>query len=244
MAFQNYKPGKPIFEQEWVGLEHFKILFREQDFYIALRNTLAMSFLGITIGFVTPIVFALLLNEVRNMAFKKTVQTISYLPHFISWVIAASMITQMLSTDGGVVNDILMKVFGLERPVPFVSMPKAFWFIYIAADMWKEVGWYAIIHLAAITGVDQELYGSCPRRRVRKAEEDMACDITGNHADPDSNADYEYRLAHVRSALSASSCWGTISWKTIQGPLTCMPSITGFPWQDTLMALPSVCSSQ
>ncbi|HPV02792.1 MAG TPA: ABC transporter permease subunit [Clostridiales bacterium] len=158
MAFQNYKPGKPIFEQEWVGLEHFKILFREQDFYIALRNTLAMSFLGITIGFVTPIVFALLLNEVRNMAFKKTVQTISYLPHFISWVIAASMITQMLSTDGGVVNDILMKVFGLERPVPFMSMPKAFWFIYIAADMWKEVGWYAIIHLAAITGVDQELY--------------------------------------------------------------------------------------
>lgn len=158
MAFQNYKPGKSIFEQKWVGLEHFMILFREQDFYIALRNTLAMSFLGITIGFVTPIVFALLLNEVRNMAFKKTVQTISYLPHFISWVIAASMITQMLSTDGGVVNDILMKVFGLERPVPFMSTPKAFWFIYIAADMWKEVGWYAIIHLAAITGVDQELY--------------------------------------------------------------------------------------
>ena len=158
MAFQNYKPGRSFFEQKWVGFAHFKVLFNEPDFFISLRNTLGMSFLGITIGFVLPIIFALMLNEVRNLTFKKTVQTISYLPHFISWVIAASMITAMLSTDGGVVNDILTKVFRLEQPVQFMAIPKAFWFIYLAADMWKEVGWYAIIHLAAIAGVDQELY--------------------------------------------------------------------------------------
>ena len=158
MAFQNYKPGKSFFEQKWVGFEQFKILFHEPDFFISLRNTLGMSFLGITIGFVLPIIFALMLNEVRNIAFKKTVQTISYLPHFISWVIAASMITAMLSTDGGVVNGILMKVFGLAQPIQFMGIPKAFWWVYLASDMWKEVGWYAIIHLAAIAGVDQELY--------------------------------------------------------------------------------------
>jgi len=158
MAFQNYRPGKSFFEQKWVGLDQFRMLFNEADFFISLRNTIAMSFLGLTIGFILPIIFALMLNEVRNMAFKKTIQTVSYLPHFISWVIAASMITSMLSTDGGVVNDILTKVFGMDKPVPFMSTPKAFWFIYLAADMWKEVGWYAIIHLAAIAGVDQELY--------------------------------------------------------------------------------------
>jgi putative aldouronate transport system permease protein len=158
MAFQNYRPGKSFFEQKWVGLEQFEVLFKEPDFYISLRNTLGMSFLGFTIGFILPILFALMLNEVRNLTFKKTVQTVSYLPHFISWVIAASMITAMLSTDGGVVNDILMRVFGLEQPIQFLATPKAFWWIYQAADSWKEVGWYAIIHLAAIAGVDQELY--------------------------------------------------------------------------------------
>lgn len=157
MAFQNYKPGKSFFEQEWVGLEHFKTLFSEKDFYISLRNTLAMSLLGTTIGFIVPIIFALLLNEVRNEILKKTVQTISYLPHFISWVIAASMITEMLSVDG-IVNKILKALHIVDNSINFMAIPKAFWFIYLVADMWKEVGWYAIIYLAAIACVDQELY--------------------------------------------------------------------------------------
>lgn len=85
MAFQNYKPGKGMFNQKWVGLTQFRLLFKETDFFISLRNTLAMSILSVTIGFVVPVLFALLLNEIKNLRFKKTLQTISYLPHFISW---------------------------------------------------------------------------------------------------------------------------------------------------------------
>lgn len=158
MAFQDYRPGISIFDQKWVGLKHFKVLFNEPDFYISLRNTLGMSFLGITIGFILPVLFALMLNEINNIAFKKIVQTISYLPHFISWVIAASMISMMLSSDGGVVNNILLNLHITNQPIQFLAIPKAFWLFFIAADVWKEVGWNAIIHLAAISGVDQELY--------------------------------------------------------------------------------------
>jgi putative aldouronate transport system permease protein len=158
MAFQNYRPGRSFFEQKWVGLEQFGMVFREMDFFLAFRNTVAMSLLNATIGFLFPIIFALLLNEVRNMLFKKTIQTVSYLPHFISWVIAANMISIMLSTDGGLVNDILLKLSLVKEPVQFMAKPKAFWFIFLFADMWKEVGWNSIIYLAAIAGVDQELY--------------------------------------------------------------------------------------
>lgn len=106
MAFQNYKPGFPIMEQEWVGLKHFIELFSDDRFYRVLRNTLAMSIMGLSIGFVVPIIFAVLLNEVRLSFFKRIVQTITYLPHFVSWVVVAGIVIKMLSIDGGIVNEI------------------------------------------------------------------------------------------------------------------------------------------
>lgn len=159
MAFQNYKPGKSFGEQAWVGFDNFIRLFKDDMFYQALRNTLAMSLLGITFGFIIPIVFAILLNEMKKSFFKKFVQTVSYLPHFVSWVIAASLITVMLSTDNsGVVNNFLMGLHIIKQPINFLLIPKAFWWIVLGADLWKEVGWNSIIYLAAITGIDMELY--------------------------------------------------------------------------------------
>lgn len=158
MAFQNFKPQKSFFQQKWVGLDQFKVLFKDDTFYQVMRNTLAMSFLSIIFGFFIPIVFALLLNEIKGSKFKKTVQTISYLPHFVSWVIAASIITSMLSTDGGIINIILVKLGIMHANVNLLTQPKAFWGIITVADIWKEMGWNAIIYMAAMAGIDQELY--------------------------------------------------------------------------------------
>lgn len=161
MAFQDFKLKRSLAESffgaEWVGLLHFKELFADERFYTSLRNTLGMSLLGITIGFVVPIVFAILINELRDGFFKRSVQTISYLPHFISWVVAAGMISQMLSANGPV-NDLLVSLGLLKQPVPFLGEGKLFWGIITVSDIWKEVGWNAIIFLAAITGVDTALY--------------------------------------------------------------------------------------
>lgn len=157
MAFQNYKPGKSIFVQKWVGFKHFIDLFTDERFYTVLRNTLAMSIMGLIIGFTVPIIFAILLNELKNHFYKRTVQTISYLPHFVSWVVAAGLVTQMLS-NSGIVNQILTALHIVKEPVSFMTSGGAFWFIVTAADAWKETGWGAIIYLAAIAGIDPELY--------------------------------------------------------------------------------------
>jgi len=158
MAFQNFKPGLSFFEQEWVGLDHFIALFQDERFYLVFRNTLAMSFLGLVFGFTIPILFAVLLNELRLPLFKRTVQTVTYLPHFVSWVVVAGIVTKMLSTDGGIVNDLLMWFGIIDEPVQFMSKGTWFWGIVTAADIWKEMGWNAIIFLAAIAGVDPQLY--------------------------------------------------------------------------------------
>lgn len=158
MAFQNFIPSKGFFEQEWVGFDHFIALFQDERFYLVLRNTLAMSFLGLLFGFTIPIIFAVLLNEVKNSLFKRTVQTITYLPHFVSWVVVAGIVTKMLSTDGGVINDFLIGVGILDQPYQFMAKEHWFWAIVTASDIWKEMGWNAIIFLAAIAGLDPQLY--------------------------------------------------------------------------------------
>ncbi|WP_106767007.1 ABC transporter permease [Paenibacillus faecalis] len=158
MAFQNYKPGKGIFEQKWVGFDHFVTLFTDEKFYLVLRNTLAMSFMGLLVGFTVPIVFAVLLNEIRGNAFKRTVQTVSYLPHFVSWVVVAGIVTKMLSVDGGAVNQLLMWLGIIDEPIQFMAQGSWFWYIVTGADLWKEMGWNAIIYLAAISGIDQEQF--------------------------------------------------------------------------------------
>ncbi|MGG7058185.1 ABC transporter permease [Clostridium nigeriense] len=157
MAFQNYKPQLSFFEQEWVGFKHFIDLFQEPLFYESLKNTLGMSILGLVFGTGSAILFALFLNELRYTKFKKLVQTVSYLPHFISWVVAATIVTNMLA-NAGIVNELLMKFNIISQPINFLSSTSMFWGIVTASDVWKEMGWNAIIYLAAMTAIDPELY--------------------------------------------------------------------------------------
>lgn len=158
MAFQEYQPGIKFSNQVWVGLKQFSELFRDDMFYHSMVNTLAMSLLGLVFGTITAIAFAIFLNEIANIKFKKTVQTISYLPHFVSWVVAASIIGRMLSVDHGPINDILVKLHLIKEPILFMSKPELFWGMVTASDIWKEMGWNAIIYIAAIAGVDPSLY--------------------------------------------------------------------------------------
>ncbi|HEX7056660.1 MAG TPA: ABC transporter permease subunit [Bacilli bacterium] len=158
MAFQKYRPGRPFFEQKWVGLQNFSELFHDDRFYLVLRNTLAMSVMGLVVGFTVPIVFAILLNELRKQSFKRIVQTVSYLPHFVSWVVVAGIVYKMLSIDGGIVNVILQKLHIVDNPIQFMAKEHWFWGIVTVSDLWKEMGWNSIIYLAAITGIDPELY--------------------------------------------------------------------------------------
>lgn len=158
MAFQNYKPARDFAEQEWVGLKQFRFLFSDDAFLLVLRNTIAMSFINMVLGFVTAIVFAILLNEIKHKLYKRTVQTISYLPHFLSWIIVTGIVANSLSVDGGIVNVLLMKLGFIHEPIMWLSEPHYFWGIVGASHVWKEVGWNAIIYLAAITSIDPSLY--------------------------------------------------------------------------------------
>lgn len=157
-AFQNYKPKNSILDQKWVGFENFIELFQDERFYIVLRNTLAMSTMGMIVGFTIPVIFALLLNEIKGQFFKRSVQTISYLPHFVSWVVVAGLVYKMLSTDGGAVNQLLMWLNIIDQPIQFMAKGNLFWGIVTASDLWKEMGWSSIIFLAAMAGIDPELY--------------------------------------------------------------------------------------
>lgn len=158
MAFQQYRPGASIFNQTWIGFDHFRFLFTDEGFIQVLRNTLAMSFINLVLGFVTAIVFALLLNEIRHSLFKRTIQTISYLPHFLSWIIVTGIVANSLSTEGGIVNDVLLKLHLIDSPILWLSEGKYFWGIVGASNVWKELGWNTIIYLAAIASIDPSLY--------------------------------------------------------------------------------------
>ncbi|NMB39183.1 MAG: sugar ABC transporter permease [Firmicutes bacterium] len=158
LAFQEYWPGKSIFQQTWVGFDNFRMLFNDPVFYQVLRNTLAMSVIKLILGTVSSIALALIINEVRFIPFKRAAQTVSYLPHFISWVVAANLVRDALSTDGGIVNDVLLNLNIIKEPIMFLGIPKMFWWIIGLSHVWKEVGWGAIIYLAAIAGIDPSLY--------------------------------------------------------------------------------------
>ncbi|NOU84093.1 ABC transporter permease subunit [Paenibacillus sp. LMG 31459] len=158
MAFQNYKPAKSFGEQEWVGLKQFRFLFTDDNFIRVLRNTLAMGLINLILGFVTAIVLALLLNEIKKVFWKRTVQTISYLPHFLSWIIVTGIVATSLSINDGIVNIVLMKLHLIKEPILWLSEGKYFWGIVGASHVWKEVGWNTIIYLAAIASIDPALY--------------------------------------------------------------------------------------
>lgn len=157
MAFQNFRPGRAFGDQEWAGLSHFAELFADERFYMVLRNTLGMSLLSLLVGYTVPIAFALLLNEMRGRVFKRSIQTIAYLPHFVSWVIVAGLVTKMLSVEG-IVNELLMLLHLTDEPIQFMAKEHWFWGVVTMSDMWKETGWNSIIFLAAIVGIDPELH--------------------------------------------------------------------------------------
>ncbi len=157
MAFQNYKPALSFTEQEWVGFKHFLFLFTDDRFLGVLRNTLAQSLINLVLGFITAITLAVLINELSNMKFKRVVQTISYLPHFLSWVVAAALVSSVLSIEG-IVNDILTSLGLIDKEILWLGVGEYFWGILGAAETWKNVGWNAIIYLAAISMIDQEQY--------------------------------------------------------------------------------------
>lgn len=157
MAFQKFSPAKGIFGSPFVGLEHFETFFSSYYFTRLLRNTLVLSVSYLLVSFPAAIIFALLLNEIGNIKFKKTVQTITYMPHFISMVVLCGMVREFVAPNG-IINDFLA-IFGKER-VDLLSIPNAFPPIYVLSGLWQQIGWNSIIYLAALAGVDQELYES------------------------------------------------------------------------------------
>lgn len=158
MAFQNFRPSKSFFQQEWVGLKWFKFLFSDPVFLRTVRNTIAMSFINTSLGFFSAIGFSLLLNEISKVFFKRAVQTVSYLPHFLSWVIVTGLVATMLSVEGGAVNEVLMWAGFIKEPILWLAVPEYFWGIMGGTYVWKEVGWNTIIYLAAISAIDPAFY--------------------------------------------------------------------------------------
>ncbi|WP_083676152.1 ABC transporter permease subunit [Paenibacillus sp. FSL H8-0548] len=158
MAFQDYSLFKGFFGSPWAGFKHFEMFFNSPDFYRVIRNTIVISLLKLVINFPAPILLALMLNEVRNMAFKKIIQTISYLPHFLSWVIVSGFTISILSVDNGSLNIMLQSLGFIDKPINFLSLPEYFWGIIITTNLWKEIGFATIVYLAAIAGVNPSLY--------------------------------------------------------------------------------------
>lgn len=158
MAFQDYKPAKSFSQQTWVGLKWFIFLFKDKEFLLSLRNTVCMSLISTALGYITAILIAVLLNEVRNVGIKRFVQTVSYLPHFLSWIIVTGLVANVLSVEDGILNNILLKLHIIKEPILWLSVPKYFWNIIGWTYVWKEVGWNTIVYLGAMTSIDPCLY--------------------------------------------------------------------------------------
>ena len=156
-AFQDYKPKLGVAGSKWVGLKNFEWLFGREDFLNSIRNTLAMSVINLVFGTVAAVLLAVLLNEVRNRKFKRTVQTVTYLPHFLSMVIVVGMAQNLFSSTGSI-NELLMGLGLVKEPVFFLGEGKYFWWMVGVINVWKEVGWGTIIYIAAMTGIDPSLY--------------------------------------------------------------------------------------
>lgn len=157
IAFRDFNIIQPMSKAPWVGFAHFKEFLEDDNLSSVIRNTLGISLLKLIIGFPLPIAFALMLNEVRSIRFKKSIQTISYLPHFLSWVILGGILANWLA-DVGIINKVLMGLGFIHSPITYLAEPSYFWTIVVSSDLWKELGWSAIIYLAAISGVSPDLY--------------------------------------------------------------------------------------
>lgn len=176
IAFKDYRITGGIsgfWTSDWNGFKHFADFFHSYKFNDIVRNTLAISLLKLVFAFPLPILFAIMLNEVRSRLFKRFVQTVSYLPHFISWIVVSGIAFAFLSMNGGVINEALVGLGIVSEPLPFLASPDYFWGLAVVSDIWKEMGWWAIIFLAAIAGIDPSLYeaaqidGASRLKRIR-----------------------------------------------------------------------------
>ena len=158
IAFEDYKPKDGMLCSKFVGLENFADLFSSDIFIGTIRNTLAMGVINLVMSTVFAIGFALLLNEVKSSKGKKCVQTISYLPHFLSWIIVTGIVQDVLSMEHGIVNQVLQALHIIDAPINWFAQPKYFWWIVGFSNVWKETGWNAIIYLASITSINPDLY--------------------------------------------------------------------------------------
>lgn len=156
IAFKKYSVIRGIADSPWVGWQNFEKLFSSAAFVRSIKNTLIISGLNLLVGFPIPIVFAILLNEMRYMRFKKLVQTVSYLPHFISWSVAGGMVYMLLSPSTGAISAVVRALGG--QPQNYLGLSKYFHTIVVASHVWKSIGWSAIIYMAAISSVDEQLY--------------------------------------------------------------------------------------
>ncbi|MDF2647715.1 MAG: protein lplB [Paenibacillus sp.] len=156
MAFEDYKPHLGFMNSPWVGMKHFERFFSEPQFWMLFRNTILLAIYNLVFFFPLPIVLALMLNEVRIGIFKRFAQTLLYLPHFVSWVVAVGIFYVLFTTEGGVINELIQKI-GIEK-IPFLLSEDWFRPMIISQSIWKEAGWGTIIFLAALSGVDLQLY--------------------------------------------------------------------------------------
>lgn len=157
IAFRQYQPGGNWLGEQWVGLKYFQMFITDNEFWGVFRNTIVISITSLVFSFPIPIIFALLLNELKNVFFKRSIQTISYLPHFLSIVVVASMIMDFTSPSSGVLNK-LVAMFTGGQTIQFMQESKYFVPIYVLSGIWQEMGWGAILYLAALTGINTELY--------------------------------------------------------------------------------------
>ena len=156
LAFKDYNVFKGIMESPWVGFKIFQKIFANKNFWNSIRNTFSLNLLTLAVSFPLTIIVSLMINEVMHTRLKKIVQSILYLPHFISWVVVASIVVNLFSQNGGTIN-LLLNHLGINS-IPFLS-DKHWWiFTYVVSNVWKEIGWGTIIYLAALTGVDETLY--------------------------------------------------------------------------------------
>lgn len=156
LAFKDYKIAKGFWGSEWVGFEIFQQIFSKPDFIYALRNTVLLNLLDLVFSFTMPIVLALLLNEIRNVRFKRVNQTLLYLPHFLSWIIIGAIAYQLLGQGSGVINNIIEGLGGTR--VPFLQEDTNWLLTYLAIGVWQSMGWGTILYLAAISGINPEMY--------------------------------------------------------------------------------------
>ena len=156
VAFKDYNVFKGIWESEWIGFEAFREIFQMNAFKSALKNTFVLNLLDLAIGFPVPIILALMLNELRVKWFKRSAQTLLYLPHFISWVVIGGLAIQLLATNAGSVN-VFLNSLGIES-IPFLSENGHWVMTYIGTGIWREAGWGTILYLAALTGINKDLY--------------------------------------------------------------------------------------